>query len=388
MDAPPANKITIGLVINPIAGMGGKVALKGTDGMYDEALRRGAQPGAAARAVSVLRRLKDFPLLYLTCSGEMGEDALQESGIHSYRIVYRHRTPSSADDTCRACQEFLNHGASMILFCGGDGTARDVFSIGRDRIPILGIPAGVKMYSAVFGVNPASCAEIISRLDETELRDSEVVDVDEELYRKGVLATRIFGFARVPSLPLRAQMGKQEYTEPDEERAKKAIALFFSEILRNDTLYILGAGTTIAEIACCMGVEKTLLGVDVMKGGNLLAKDADEQTLLSLIKRADRVKIIVSPLGGQGFILGRGTQTLSPEVVRKVGIGNIVVVATPHKLAETRMLYLDTGDESLDRAFGDSVLVISGYRMGIRKRLLHPVLSSQEGQSINPSEMN
>jgi predicted polyphosphate/ATP-dependent NAD kinase len=364
----------LGFLINPIAGMGGRVGLKGTDGMYPEALRRGARPEAALRARATLVGIHHLPLSFLTCSGEMGEEALRASGIDAFEVVHYYSGSSTSQDTRDACQKFLQRGVSLILFCGGDGTARDVVSVVGNRVPVLGIPAGVKMYSAVFGVNPSACAEIIQDLNAAVLRDSEVVDVDEEAYRRGELSTRVYGYARVPSLPLRAQMGKQEYSAPDEEGAKKDIALFISEIMREDTLYILGAGTTTEEIARRLEIPKTLLGVDVVMNGHLLARDADEHALLSLLEKGEKAKIVVSPIGAQGFVLGRGTQAISPAVIRKVGVDNVIVVATPHKLAETRTLYLDTGDESLDRLFGTSVLVISGYRMGLRRKLLHPAL--------------
>jgi predicted polyphosphate/ATP-dependent NAD kinase len=369
---PP--KVTIGFLINPIAGMGGRVGLKGTDGQYEEALRRGAEPEAARRATATLDLIRSEPVSFLTCEGEMGEETLRASGIDTFEVVYHPASPSSAQDTRDACREFMRREVSLVLFCGGDGTARDVYSVVRDRIPILGIPAGVKMYSAVFGVNPAACAEIVRDLEHAVLRDSEVVDVDENAYRKGVLSTTVYGYARVPTLPLRAQAGKQEFSAPDEERVKREIALFVAEIMRDDTLFILGAGTTTEEIARQLGIEKTLLGVDVVMRGNLLARDADEKTLLTLLQKANRAKIIVSPIGAQGFILGRGTQAISPAVIRSAGVENVIVVATPFKLAETRELYLDSGDSSLDSMFGDSILVICGYRMGMRRRLLHPVL--------------
>ncbi len=373
----PGGPILIGFLINPIAGMGGRVGLKGTDGMYEEALRRGAESGASQRALSTLRRIANLPLQILSCSGEMGEKALQASGLSSFQVVYKYEGVSSARDTTEACQEFLRRGVSLILFCGGDGTARDVFSVVEDRVPILGIPAGVKMYSAVFAINPSSCAEIIRNLDRAVLRDSEVVDVDENAYRDGVLSTKVYGYARMPSLPMRVQMGKQEYAALDEKGAKEDIALFITEIMEDDALYILGAGTTTAEIARRLGVPKTLLGIDVVRNGRLVAQDANEGTLISLLEQTEKAKIVVSPIGAQGFVLGRGTQSISPEVIRRAGVANVIVVATPHKLAETRTLYLDTGEIALDRMFGDSILVISGYRMGQRRKLLHPDLPDE-----------
>jgi predicted polyphosphate/ATP-dependent NAD kinase len=375
-----SDPILIGLLINPVAGMGGRVGLKGTDGMCEEALRRGAEPGASRRALSALRQIGDVPLKVLTCSGDMGEKTLLESGISSFQVVYKYEGMSTAKDTTEACREFLRRGVSLILFCGGDGTARDVFSVVEDRVPILGIPAGVKMYSAVFAINPTCCAEIIRNLDRATLRESEVVDVDENAYRDGALSTKVYGYARMPSLPMRVQMGKQEYAAPDEQGAKEDIALFITEIMKDDVLYILGAGTTTAEIVHRLGIPKTLLGVDVVMNGRLIAQDADERTLISLLEQTEKAKIVVSPIGAQGFVLGRGTQSISPEVVRMAGVANVIVVATPHKLAETRTLYLDTGEVTLDRMFGDSILVISGYRMGQRRKLLHPELPDKGSQ--------
>jgi predicted polyphosphate/ATP-dependent NAD kinase len=161
------------------------------------------------------------------------------------------------------------------------------------------------------------------------------------------------------------------YEEEDEERAKREIARFIHEIMIPDVLYILGAGTTTESIAAKTGVKKTLLGVDVVKNGKMVAMDVDEKTLWTLLEHEPEAKIILSPIGAQGFILGRGNQQISARIVRKVGTGNLIVVATPHKLRETPLLYVDSGDSILDTGFGDSILVISGYRQAQRKRIYH-----------------
>jgi predicted polyphosphate/ATP-dependent NAD kinase len=203
-------------------------------------------------------------------------------------------------------------------------------------------------------------------------RDSEVLDVDEEAYRGDVLKTQLYGIAKVPFCAGRTQVSKHVFLEPDEERAKQEIARFIQEVMLPDTLYILGAGTTTEAIARQLGVSKTLLGVDVIKNGKLVARDADEQMLLALTDKEKEVRIITSPIGAQGFILGRGNQQISALLVRRVGVKNLIVVGTPHKLEETPTLYVDTGDPALDAAFGSSILVISGYRMGQRKRIWRP----------------
>lgn len=362
----------IGFLINPVAGMGGAVGLKGTDGNVDEARRRGALPRAKNRARSTLELLAlDKSLEFVTCSGVMGEEALNEAGIDVVKVIYHFKGESSAHDTRLAAQVFLEAGVDLILFCGGDGTARDIFNVvGRD-VPILGIPAGVKMYSAVFAIDPPTAADLVKGFDTKFLRDSEVMDVDEDAYRKGNLKTSLHGIARTPSLAGKVQLSKQVFEEGDEERAKKEIARFIREVMIPDVIYILGAGTTTESIAADLGAKKTLLGVDAFRNGESVARDMDEKTLWTLLDQDEKVKIILSPIGAQGFILGRGNQQISPRIVRKVGIRNLIVVATPHKLRETPILYVDSGDSELDQEFGDSILVVSGYRMAQRKPIYH-----------------
>jgi len=360
----------IGFVVNPVAGMGGAVGLKGTDGRVGEARSLGATPQSGNRAKMTLSLLKKDPdLLFLTCSGNMGETILKEAGIPGYQVVFTGKSESSADDTKAAVQEFLNEGVDLILFCGGDGTARDVFSVTGRNIPILGIPAGVKMYSGVFAITPGAAAEMVAGSDKTILRDAEIMDVDEEAYRSGILTTRLFGVASVPVIAGMVQVPKQVFEETDEERAKDEIARFIHEVMVPDTLYILGAGTTTEAIARNLGIPKTLLGVDVIKNGRIVTQDANEKTLCNLVENEEDIRIIISPIGAQGFILGRGNQQVSAAIVRRAGIRNIIVVATPHKLQETPELLVDTGDSELDLEFGSSIQVISGYRIAQHKRI-------------------
>jgi predicted polyphosphate/ATP-dependent NAD kinase len=362
----------IGLVVNPVAGMGGSVGLKGTDGNVDEARKRGAVPHAVDRAGSALALLaKRTDLSFVSCSGAMGEDALKAAGITDYRVAYRYAGESSPEDTKKAVKAFLDAGVDLVLFCGGDGTARDVFDVTRRDMPLLGIPAGVKMYSAVFAVDPASAADLILAFDRDHLRDAEVLDVDENAYRAGTLKTNLYGIARTPALAGKIQAAKQVYEEQDEERAKAAIAQFIDEIMLKGTLYILGAGTTTEAIARRLGMKKTLLGVDAVRDRKLIALDGDEKTLLALADKYPDTRVIISPIGAQGFILGRGNQQISAALVRKIGIPKIIVIATPHKLAQSPFLYIDTGDPALDREFGDSIQVISGYRIAQRKKIHH-----------------
>jgi predicted polyphosphate/ATP-dependent NAD kinase len=359
----------IGFVINPIAGMGGSVGLKGTDGLAEDAAARGAKPLAAARARLCLQLISAEPkgLLFYTASGEMGECGLEQSGL-SFEVVYKARERSSSQDTKQACQQFLEHHVDLILFCGGDGTARDIAGV-VGMLPMLGIPAGVKMHSGVFAISPQAAAELAIGYmrSELEARETEIVDVDEELYRAGELQTRLYAVARTPYRPALVQERKRIYSSKNEDEFKDQIALFAAEFMRDGSAYILGAGTTTARIAEVLGLEKTLLGVDVVKNGKMLIKDASEKDLLKMLESEKAAKIILSPIGAQGFILGRGSQQISAAVINRIGGENLIIVSTPHKLAELPRLLVDTGDLQTDAALAGKRLVVTGYRMAQRK---------------------
>jgi predicted polyphosphate/ATP-dependent NAD kinase len=255
----------------------------------------------------------------------------------------------------------------LILFCGGDGTARDIFETVGTKIPILGIPSGVKMHSGVFGVNPVIVSEIIQEYLGGRLGESlvEIMDLDEDMYRKGEWKVKLFGQARTPHEPNYIQAGKLMIESESDDEVKEGIAEHITDKLGAlpDSLWILGSGTTLEAIAKRLGVEKTLLGVDVVLGGKVIAQDADEKTLLELLGRHPNAVLVISPIGAQGFILGRGNLQLSPEVIKRVGTGNIIITATPSKLARTPVLRVDTGDAALDRELdGKSFFVVTGFR--------------------------
>lgn len=361
---------TIGFVVNPIAGMGGSVGLKGTDGLAEEAKRLGAKPVALERAKAAIRDLREKDVLFLTCSGNMGENALKGTAL-SYAVVYSTPEETTAEDTKKACGIFIEKGVDLILFCGGDGTAADVYSKVNGKVPVLGIPAGVKMHSAVFSVNLNAVAEVVTAFIQhrAHTKESEVLDVDEEAYRKGRLDVKIIGYMKVPYLKEKIQGRKEVYESETDEESKENIAKFASEFMRDGSLYIIGPGTTTKRILYSMNLSGSLLGVDLVKDSKLVASDANEKQILDALKKEKKAKIIVSPIGFQGFIFGRGNQQISAEVIRKVGTENIIIVATPHKLSETPKLRVDTGDAELDKKLSGFRQVICGYRIAQRKKV-------------------
>lgn len=355
----------MGLIVNPVAGLGGPVGLKGTDHLVEEALTRGGIPQAERRAVRMLEWLKQDPHSdILTCSGLMGARAAETAGI-TYTVVYDPEDPTTCFDTREAAHLMeTDHDVDLLLFCGGDGTARDVSS--AVKIPILGVPAGCKMYSGCFAATPEAAAQAArSFMESGEVERSEILDIDEDLYRKGRLSVRLFGHATVPRSQI-IQGSKTIY----QSTQKEAIAQFIQELAREDTLYIIGAGSTTERIKEVLATEKTILGVDAIKGGTMVKKDCSEQDLLTLLHHERKAKIIVSPIGGQGFIFGRGNQQISPEVIRSVGPANIIVVADPGKLQATPFLHVDTGDPALDLQLSGEIPVVCGYLLAARKKVV------------------
>ncbi|MDD1755682.1 MAG: ATP-NAD kinase family protein [Methanomassiliicoccales archaeon] len=363
----------VGLVVNPLAGMGGSVGLKGTDGreIFEEAKRRGARPVAEGRMRDVLSHIpRTGGLRFLTASGAMGEGLLATFSF-PYDVVHRSEADPSSQDTRSACAQFLSMGARLIIFGGGDGTARDVMDAVGERVPVIGVPSGVKMHSAVFANTPQDAASLIVKYlsPGLPLRKSEVMDIDEEAFREGRLSARLYGYVMTPYERGLVQPIKGDYEGGSVEEEKESIAAYVAEEMKGGVLYILGPGTTLEAVAKRLGVPKTLLGVDAVLDGKVVAADASERDLLALLDAHDKAKIFVTPIGAQGFILGRGNQQISAQVVREAGLENLVVLAAPTKLKETRVLRVDTGDDELDRRLRGFRNVVVGFRLGTMVRV-------------------
>lgn len=368
----------VGFLINPIAGMGGRVGLKGTDGVVEAAIALGARRTAhikAAETLTELRRLidasgSDIDVAWLTCAGDMGADSLRAARFSRFEIVHRAAEGQSDDrDTKAAAKGFVERGVDLILFCGGDGTARDLCDVVGERAPLLGIPAGVKMYSGVFGMTPARTAEILLGFLEGRLSvtQADVLDLDEEGYRQGEWAVRLFYSALTPYEPTLTPAAKMLITETSDADVKREIASYLLEEIRADraALFLLGPGSTVRSIGDALGIEKTLLGIDAIAGDEVVGRDLNEREISDLLDRYPRCKLVLSPIGAQGFVLGRGNLQLSPEVIRRIGLDAIIVVATPAKLARTPVLRFDTGDATLDVELTASgyLSVVIGYRL-------------------------
>ena len=354
--------------------MGGRVGLKGTDGVVDKARQLGAQPIAQQKALEMLAEFSSFSSEYecrwYTCSGDMGERVLRRAGFTNLALCYTSKNKqTTSHDTKQACTIFLKENVDLIVFCGGDGTARDIFDVVGKKIPLLGIPSGVKMHSGVFGITTRATAKMLQEFLHHRLTigDVEIMDLDEERYRKGEWNIRLFGVAKGIVEPTYVQVGKTTYESVSDTVIKDELAEHIEDELDTnpEVLYLFGSGGTIDYIAQHLGLDNTLLGIDAVYQKKTIATDCNEQQLLDLLQHYPKTKLIVSPIGAQGFILGRGNLQLSPPVIKKIGLDNIIVVSTPTKIVDTPLLRVDTGDASLDRQFAqhEFFMVVVGYRL-------------------------
>ena len=359
----------LGLIVNPVAGMGGAVGLKGTDTaeIVRLARARGAVPLAprrAAEALSVLAAGLGDRLLVIAAPGAMGEAAARDAGLAVETTGPPAEGETAASDTEAAARTMRQSGVELILFAGGDGTARNLVAAVGEEVAVVGIPAGVKMHSAAYATNPRAAGELAVRfLDHgLPLRPAEIMDIDETAFRHGEVVAELFGYLSVPYDRTLVQGLKVGRVNSD-EAALYSLASEVTDRIEPGRLYLLGPGSTTRAIARRLGLDKTLLGVDVLCDGRLVAVDADETTLLGLLD-GRKATVIVSPIGGQGHILGRGNQQISPAVLRRAGTGGLLIVATPQKLdsLEGRPLRVDSGDAELDRVLCGYARVVTGWR--------------------------
>ncbi|PCJ39744.1 MAG: ATP-NAD kinase [Moraxellaceae bacterium] len=377
--------LRIGLIVNPVAGIGGAVGLKGSDGpeIVQEAISRGAKRRAPLRTLHALEKMRDlFDCIEFICfPGEMGQDVCCQAGIDPLVIGELARDSKAAldgfietcaKDTEAAALALKTMSVDLILFAGGDGTARNICHVIGDAVPVLGIPAGVKIHSGVYAVNGEGAANIVRKLVNGEMvpiTAGEVRDIDEDAFRQGVVKAKYFGELMVPN--------DARYLQQVKCGGPTVEALVLQDIaeeiivnMDESTLYIFGPGSTTGAIVEQMGLENTLLGVDVVRAGELVASDVSEESLLNLIQD-QQCKIVITLIGGQGHIIGRGNHQIGPDVIRSVGRNNIIVVSTPAKIEalDGRPLLVDSYDDEINRMMNGLIRVVTGFETAVLYRV-------------------
>ena len=377
----------IGFIVNPVAGIGGKVGLKGSDGeeTLKKALELGAVPESGKKALIALRVLGAAAELsemeICTCPGDMGENVCKEAGL-SCKVLdcmtgdHAGEWTSLADtalvgkatspaDTVRAAKMLCGLGADLILFAGGDGTARNILDAVGKSAAVLGIPAGCKIHSGVFAVNPKRAGELALRYMQGKVprtKEAEVMDIDEEQFRQGRVQSRLYGYLKIPD-DVRLVQNLKSGSRVGGQDGAEGLSAYMADIWESDVLYIIGGGSTTAHIMNRMHLPGTLLGVDLVYGGRVIGADCTEREILKAVSEYGKAKILVTVIGGQGYIFGRGNQQISAEVIRRVGRENIIVAAAEEKMLALfgKTLYADTGDEEVNRYLAGYMRVITGY---------------------------
>ncbi len=371
--------VRLGLLANPDAGLGGRLGLKGSDGQAEFARSKGAADRSGPRMGSMLQHFSRIhrgsfqEIEWVTSQGRMGSDWIPEgTDIGTFSYVHESCGGTSASDTEDAIGKLLESEIQLLVYSGGDGTTRDIVSAlesaGAKSLPVIGVPSGVKMHSGCFASSPKAAAEVLSAwvFGDLLVSRTEVLDLDEELYRKGKWVVRLYAEAFSPNSP-RWMQGSKELiqTESEDEIIEGLSDHIEQSLLSDDRLIVWGSGGTLRTIGDNIGFKLTTLGIDATIGKNLIGTDLDEAGLLQILEShiGDRT-LLLSPMGGQGFLIGRGNLQLSPEVLREVGIDNVLGVVTPAKLLTVRTLRIDSGDEDLDAEFSSRryMKILQGYR--------------------------
>lgn len=358
----------VGLVINPIAGMGGRVGLKGTDGedILKEARKRGAEPEANAKAEKALKVLIDEgaqDYSWVTASGQMGADLLEKFD-QDFEVIHHVDGVTGPKDTEEFLAKALERDLDIILFVGGDGTARNVADKVQLSVPALGIPAGVKIHSPVFASSPENAGEVLAGFLKGEIKsvsEKEVIDIEEEAFRQDEVITEVYGYLNVPHDERHMQNLKSPSPQSDHD-AMTSIALDLIDKMEEDVYYIVGSGTTLAPIMEELDLDHTKLGVDIICNKELVKKDASEQDILNILED-HKTRLFVTPMGGQGYLFGRGNPQLSDKVLAKLDKDDITIVATPGKLSTLggQPLLIYTGDSEVDKKLSGFYRVTIGF---------------------------
>jgi predicted polyphosphate/ATP-dependent NAD kinase len=387
----------LGLIINPIAGLGGSVALKGSDDMAMHALALGAEPKANTRAQIALRVLQPYKndIRVYTVSGQMGEQSALALGFDVELSYQSKDEQTQAHDTEQAVEALLAQQVDIILFAGGDGTARNIatavenFALkkGSQQVPVLGIPAGCKIHSGVYAITPKAAGRVVEMMVTKQLvtlTEGDVMDIDESLFRQGIVKAKRFGEMQIPS-ELRYVQAVKSGGKESNELVLQDIAEDIMEKMRehHDSLFVIGSGSTTAFLMSELNLENTLLGVDLVQDEALVASDVSESQLWQQLMRAQKtqqiVHLVITLIGGQGHIFGRGNQQLSSRVIRYIiaqsgGKENISIIATKAKLTalENRPLISDTGDDELDQLLSGFMPITTGFKDQVLYRISSP----------------
>lgn len=346
------NMVKAGFLVNPVAGCGQFLNLKGSDKLTPTTCPRYI---SLEKAIEFLEMVKNVDTHFFTASGIMGKEALEKAQIKDFSTISSFEGECTSKDTENFIHELKKTDAEILIFFGGDGTARDIYDGGWD-LPVIAVPLGTKMYSSVFAVSVLKAATLFKKFSEgslTEFSMEEVIDLDETAYLSGAIEVKTHGFLKVPVSELVVLESKAEYPETSPE----GIAEYVVEHMENDVNYLVGPGSTCKAILTELGEEGSLLGFDLVRNREVVGKDLSEKEIFE--KTGNKTVIIISPIGGQGFLIGRGNKQLSGRIISAVGFQNVMVVSSEIKMRSIEKLYVDIDAEVEDEPH--FIKVLFGY---------------------------
>ena len=369
--------VRLGLLVNPDAGLGGRLGLKGSDGQAEIARSMGAEDRSGPRMRLMLEHFinitkgERLAIEWFVSEGRMGTHWIPDV-LSPIVPIHSSLGETHAYDTNQAIKSMIESNVDLILYAGGDGTTRDIVASlsdnGKPNLPIIGVPTGVKMHSGCFASSPKAAAEVLSAWINQDLllSSTEVLDLDEDLYRQGKWVVRLYAEAITPASPRWMQGSKMRVEASGEEEVVEGLSDHIRDtLLDEDRMIIWGSGGTLRTIGSNLGFELNTLGIDISKGNRLIASDLNEKEIIQHLEtHTGEVTLLLSPMGGQGFLIGRGNLQLSPEVLRMVGVENVLGIVTPAKMLTLRNLRVETGDPQMDEKFSKKkyLKVLQGYR--------------------------
>lgn len=334
--------IKVGLFINPVAGCGQLFNMKGSDTLTPSMCPRSI---SFEKAVEFLNEVRDADVFYYTASGIMGEEAFRKAGVGRFDIIHEYSEECSSSDTRSFVEKLSKTGAGLLVFFGGDGTARDIIDAGCS-LPVIGVPLGTKMFSSVFAISVPRAIQVFLELikgKSLNFAEADVIDLNEASYLKGEMALTSYGTLKIPVSDFIMSESKAEYPETSVE----AIAEYVIEHMEEGVNYLVGPGSTCKAINSMLGVNGSLLGFDLLRDRKLVKEDLSEKEIYDLT--SGRTMIILSPIGGQGFLIGRGNKQLSGRIISKIGFQNLIVVSSEEKLRGLNRLYVDVNNLTIPR---------------------------------------
>ncbi len=347
----------IAFFINPRAGEGKKLGLKSSDDIPQADYSESESTIIGRNFVSSITFPESVHLIMPDFEIYKSDGFMQ----FPYTLVKGWNNPSSSADTKNFAKKAISEGAELLVFVGGDGTARDLLDAVGHAVPVIGVPAGIKMYSSVFAYTWMDAVKELEFFlsNSVKFEDKEILDYDFKEDR-----LKLFGEMSGIQSKTYNQDPKQVFASTDISSLGYGIAADMS----SEISYIIGPGSTCNSILEALGVPGTdLLNFKIVKNRRVVKSRAGEEDILAAMKDGN-YRLIISPIGGMGILVGRGNYELSDRVLTELRPENLIIVATREKMIPINEIIMIAPVAISDR-FGQYVRISVGIDEFVIKKL-------------------